>query len=149
MKVLNEFNALGQFGINVLTGEACKFGMRLLCDLSEEGADLVRRFFGAPDMDCFPPNWNNYMPHGGQPVASVLLPRSVMHDLMVFALFTVDGCSEVILCPGRSIVGVLKTDEYRTRYLELAQNDSRYTVMTHPSNGSDDRNNHLFSGRTV
>lgn len=148
MKVLNEFNALGQFGVNVLTGEACKFGMRLLCDLSEEGADLVRQFFGAPDMDCLPLSWNKYMPHGGRAVASVLLPRSVMQDLMVYALFKVDGCSEVIVCPGHSIVGVRKTDEYRARYLELAQNDSRYTVLTNPGNG-DGRNTHLFSGRTV
>lgn len=147
MRVLNQFSALAPYGINALTSEACPFGLRILCDLSEEGRSLVARFLGTPDMDCFPENWNSYTSDGTPAVSSVLLPRSAMRDLMVFVLFVEDECSEVILCADGTVVGIGKGDDYRARYLELAQSDSRYTVLTLPHGG--DRNTHLFSGRIV
>lgn len=148
MKILNQFSGLQQFGINPLTGEACAYGLRILCDLTEKGADLVRKFLGAPMLDCLPENWNAYV--GDDPaVCSLLLPRSAMRDLMVFALFEEDECSEVLVSV-EGVYGLQPHDEYRERYLELAaERPTQYTVYTRPQRATAGRNVHLFTGRTV
>lgn len=150
MKVLTQFSGLQQFGINPLTGEACAYGLRILCDLTEKGADLVRSFLGAPELDCFPQNWNSVTAGEGERcVCSVLLPRSAMRDLMIFALFAEDECSEVLVSV-EGIYGLQPHDEYRERYLELAaERPTQYTVYTRPQRATAGRNVHLFTGRTV
>ena len=37
---------LAEYGIEVLTGEACRIGARYLCDLDERGARIVRSLMG-------------------------------------------------------------------------------------------------------
>ena len=78
---------LKQFGINPLTGEACKYSMRLLCDMSDKGVDLVLDYFGMPHGETvFAKNWNSMV--GDDPaVASIMLSRDAFGSLCRFALF--------------------------------------------------------------
>lgn len=51
---LHSLADLSQFGVGILTGEADPFGMRLLCDLTEDGRDLVCAYLGATTSTAFP-----------------------------------------------------------------------------------------------
>ena len=72
-----------------------------------------------------------------------------MQDLMIFALFAGDGCSEVLVSV-EGVYGLQPHDKYRERYLELAaERPTQYTVYTRPQRATAGRNVHLFTGRTV
>lgn len=72
-------------GINPLTGEACALSMRILCDLSTEGAALIREYLGLP-VDCeLSPAWNS-MVAGNPAVASIMIERNAFPGLVHFAL---------------------------------------------------------------
>ena len=98
MKEITNARDLEQYGITRLTGEACPYSMRVLCDLDQRGRDFVESFFS-----CKQPYeaWK-----GG--VASVMLPHSCWNDLAAFCLL-MDGCELVaqVKLPGRDpyIVG--------------------------------------------
>ena len=66
---------LKEFGFNLLTGEACGIGMRILTDLTEEGCAIWREFTRS---EAAADNWNS----GG--VKSIMLPRSILEDLWLF-----------------------------------------------------------------
>lgn len=82
-------NPLQDFGVNMLTGEACAFSMRVLCDLNEDGASLIRDFLGlghGTTREVFAENWNSTV--GDSPaIASVMLTREVIPALIRFAMF--------------------------------------------------------------
>jgi len=75
-------------GINILTGEACAFNMRVLCDLTEEGCKIIEEFFGGTITCTRETNWNS----GG--VASVMIPRSCLKDLEKFCLLRSEGMDD-------------------------------------------------------
>jgi hypothetical protein len=80
-------------GINPLTGEACALSMRILCDLNEDGASLIRDYLSLPE-DCpLSPAWNGTV--GDKPaIASVTIERGMFPALVHFALFRA-GCQYV------------------------------------------------------
>lgn len=85
----NPINGIKEFGIDALTGEACAYGLRLLCDLSAEACDLVRDFFGLGDKTAFDRNMNSSHEYEGtihQHVSSMMLPRGIFAELLYFAL---------------------------------------------------------------
>jgi hypothetical protein len=153
---VNNTRDLQQFGINVLTGEACSYGLRLLCDLTQVGVDLVSSFFGglshSPENERrgypFPQNWNSGA------IASVMLPRSILFsELAIFAMFRA-GCSLVVVSPGGSITGVKPHEkEALALYQQLrteSQSANDYVFYTNRALQSvHGRNEHQFSGRTV
>ena len=86
---------LAEYGIEVLTGEACLIGARYLCDLDERGARIVRAMLGLPH-DCkLAENWNT-SGRIGPHVASIKLPTDLFDQLAVFCLFDA-GCKHVIV----------------------------------------------------
>ena len=73
---------LQKHGIISLTGEACTMYMRLLCDLTPEGVEVIERFFGGTIKCVEGSNWNSSQ---GQ-VASIMLPYSCLDDLRKFII---------------------------------------------------------------
>jgi len=154
MKHLYSFNDLVPYGINPLTGEACAYGMRVLCDLSASGCALISDFMGLrfnPDdpTAAFQKNWNSRV--GERPaIASVMLCRNMVSPLMRFALFSVDRCDYVIECPDGAMIGMHETDEYCEKQLQNARSEQAYAqgyrVLTNFSK-TGSRNQHAFSGR--
>lgn len=74
-------------GVNILTGEADKYSMRMLCDLNRTGVRTVCDYFGineSPGM--FNANWNSKV-HGQDAVASFMLPKAAIRDLAEFCAF--------------------------------------------------------------
>lgn len=66
MKVLKSVEDLRELGIIPLTGEADNLGLRVLCDLTQEGLKVMRETYGAIQ---FAKNWN----HSQGQVASCMI----------------------------------------------------------------------------
>lgn len=157
---------LEQFGVKCLTGEACGLGMRVLCDVTEEGMDLLREF---TRMEVTCDSWNEKR---GIKSGSVMLPRSIFQDLWIFAQVRA-GCKHVFL-------GDWCHEWTTTEYKEIGEShkhpvhtwtprawacddedmerierhvgtsfyiERRFTRSSHPGTGLD--NCHAMSGRTV
>lgn len=150
MKTFNSLNSFWEIGINVLTGEADATGLRLLCDLSEAGRELMCRYLALPLDTQFQKNWNSLV--GAEPaVASMLIARDAFKDILTFALFTIHEVDVVIEFPGGTIVGGNDTDEYIQRYLSdssVIHKNVRRNLLKHSRNRVGDRCVHAMSGRT-
>ena len=117
---------LEKYGITVLTGEACGIGLRLLCDLTVDGRELLTVFLGG----CTPamPNWNPGA------IRSAMLSWSTLKDLLIFALT-------------RDYDEVRDYGTYLVAGEGLQPGQSRlYRKSSAPGTGM--RNQHAMSGRT-
>jgi hypothetical protein len=71
---------LVRFGIHPLTSESDKLGFRVLCDLTDNGCDVVRECFGLKDgVELFEDNWNYY----DGAIASFMLPKACIEPLAI------------------------------------------------------------------
>jgi len=148
MERIQNFQDLEQYGILPLTGEACGLSMRLLCDLTPAGVQIMNEFLGV--QIATGTNWNS---RDGQ-VASIMIPRGLLHELAAFVL--IRGGHDIALivnyrCAGyrSSFVGGMSTEDWD------AMRDSAdkrwpgsyrvYYRSTAPGTGL--RNQHMMSGR--
>ena len=141
MITLYNANHLDRFGIRVLTGEADNYGIRVLCDLDDHGVTLLRDFLGIDKIET-PEAWN----YGN---GSILLPRTMLPDLMAYALLYVMKCPWVAIGPN-GVFGPTPDEEANAEQIRKElMDDSRYRVIapmkTVPHVG--DRNVHTFTGR--
>lgn len=142
------YEHLKDMGINPLTGEACAFGMRILCDLNEDGVQLLNEYYGLiGNGNVWPPRMNSMV--GDKPsVASCMISRDMFNNLYKFALF-LEGWEKIIHY-GDSWLGV--TAEHYEQHKDHYAVDA-YDVFTNwksksqPSVGS--RNIHAMSGRAI
>lgn len=152
---IHTWHDLQRYGINSLTGEACSYSQRLLCDLSEKGIDLVREYFGLMivlnPQTQFPRNWNSKA--GEDPaIASIMLPRGIFGDLSKFILFHVEKCD--IACWREDngwngyMANELPADMTDERLVKLFPKGLYYNPMSVAERGAGSRNQHQFTGRT-
>jgi len=90
MKTIDSWDALRDYGIVAITGEACSLMYRILCDLTEEGKRIVER---ALSVEIESENWNSGSTDDTH-VASIMLTPEMIVPLGVFALLE-SGCKEV------------------------------------------------------
>jgi hypothetical protein len=145
--ITNSFEGLRRYGINPLTGEACAYGQRVLCDLTDYGKEIVFDLLGIPRDSRLPENWNSGAHH------SMMIPRSLLeHDLPIWCLFEAHRCSEVIV----SHDGICgrdpdDTDEEWERYYDTLvrfdKNPRRIRSKAGPRQGS--RMVHALTGRSA
>jgi hypothetical protein len=153
---LHSFDDLKQYGVNPLTGEACAYGRRILCDLSEQGVILLTAYYGLSHTiearHAFPRNMNGMV--GEWPaVAGVMIARAAISDLMVFALLHVGQFDYVLQTPDHSFTGFNEGDHYSEHYLHaglpegyrVLHNEAKRCQQPHVG----DRNVHAMSGRIV
>jgi hypothetical protein len=142
---------LEKHGFNLLTGEACGVGMRILTDVkNREAARQLLDFIGVPALQLAE-NWNS----GSE--FSVMLPYCILDDFAVWLALMKVGCHQVILCDNGDICGWQPGDEDWPTEGEWEQhlNDlthfehkfRRYTFKSGPRAGS--RMVHAMTGRTV
>jgi hypothetical protein len=138
MKTIRNWNDLEPYGIDALTGEACAYSYRLLCDVTAAGARLIQDCFGVPG-DPWPLNapWNS------RGSASIMLPHSMFQPLAVFALIKA-GCP-LILVMEDGVYGQEEGDN---------PNDVNFFIQTgklirQVRNPGFSRHTHAMSGRTV
>lgn len=148
MKTMRDARDLERYGINPLTGEACRVGRRILTDLSARGICVVGDLLGI-DHRQFPENWNSKV-NGEPAVASFMLPYSMIRDLMVWCLIQ-DGCTAIIETDEDYIYGREESDDPQ-QWDELVAHCRKYrrhvrtiTLKDGPSLGT--RMVHAMSGR--
>jgi hypothetical protein len=141
---VRSWNDLEQFGIVPLTGEACGFNMRILCDVTTEGKAYLERFFGGNMQIRAGSNWNGGS-KGNPHVGSVLLPYSILTDLGAFLLaFT--GRDTTVVSVVTDGGGVLEFDGKLDDKEEARYGVIRYYRRSNQP-GTGDRNQHAASGR--
>ena len=118
---------LEQFGIDLLTGEACGLGTRILCDLHTPGAEmLVRECLGLPCDVKFAEPWNS------KGISSFMMPYDLAWTVAVHGMFRFHECDAVAVfgdMPGlrcvhplvglrldRNSEGQEALDEFREKY---------------------------------
>ncbi|MFO0887906.1 MAG: hypothetical protein U0790_02045 [Isosphaeraceae bacterium] len=106
MKTVNSWRDLERYGIELLTGEACGLGYRLLCDMTAQGKKIIERCLGLKDLGPAE-GWNRGRP-GDPHVGSIMLTHEMLTPLAVFALLE-SGCKEVYLVKN-SVVGIEASD---------------------------------------
>ncbi|GMU20590.1 MAG: hypothetical protein AMXMBFR13_06870 [Phycisphaerae bacterium] len=146
MKTVFNWSDLKQFGVNLLTGEACGIGIRVLCDLDKRGRALVSEFFGL-DPGMFAENWNT----GGE--CSVMLPYSIIADLAVYAMLR-SGCRAVITLKDRPEIHGAETQAELEQFKRIMEDENQYPKVEryYRAGGTAPggmRNVHEMSGRIV
>ncbi len=138
---IHSFNDLKQFGIDILTGESCALSRRLLCDVTEEGRNLVIKALGVPDISLSAP-WNDG-------VGSILLERDTLKTLCILALFEDKNCLEVWeFKKDGSFHGLdLENLGLWNDYDKNENADNYEKIRKYKLFNSKDRNVHQFSGR--
>lgn len=132
------WGVLEQFGIRYITGEPCALGIRILCDLTEEGVGHVSEFLGIK-ADAFHPNWNS------NAVASVLLPHTCFHDLLLLLLAR-SGYKAAIITTDYGVAAT--TDEGMDAWVELKKaHKGMGSLKRHVRLPSITRHEHAMSGR--
>lgn len=104
MKSIRCWRDLEDYGIRLLTGEACRVGMRYLCDLTPKGKLIVEDLLGLPINTVMAQSWNR-----SGAVASVMLPYDMLTDLAAWALLS-HGHRKVAVLKG----GVVGTEDEDT-----------------------------------
>ena len=131
-------------GINLLTGEACGFSVRFLCDIENEQAkEYLRDFLGLPEL-TLAESWN----HG---IGSMMIGRETFHhDLFLF-----------VALQEFEVMYKIKDNEF-ARYdwqgctKDEWMTDIRVFLGNHPDwdynvyfGQKNTRNTHEFTGRTI
>jgi hypothetical protein len=145
---IGSWDDLKLFGINALTGEACAYGRRLLCDVNEDGAALMLDYLGVTMLSK---NWNSTV--AGKPaVASVMLHRDSCLQIAEFAL-TRAGAIAILYRNDGTMSGLFTQELVNSYQRMMADNAPEgWKLLTlirsnAPQEGS--RNVHQFSGRSV
>lgn len=135
---------LEEYGINALTGEACAYGLRLLCDVNANGLALLEKFLSLPSGGLeLNPNWNSTV-HGAPAIGSVMLPPGIIADLGVFIMFHVHGYPFALVGHNGHIVGTrLRPTETHQSYLKAVRTNMN------SSRSDSGRNVHQMTGREV
>jgi hypothetical protein len=150
-KAVSSFRDLAQFGITGLTGEACAYGMRTLCDVNEEGRALLADFFGISSL-TLNGNWNSSV-DDKPAVGSIMLTHDILVKLAQFAFFRA-GALAVLISGGREVQGLFDAErvaQYRELVARAAGEGAHVLVANHalasgaPMVGS--RNVHQATGR--
>ena len=144
-KTVRNIQDLLQFGIDALTGEACAFNMRILCDVNEEGRALLADFFGI-EKTAFRPAWNRFV-DGKDAVGSIMLTPNIVPELARFAFFR-RGYKAVVVFANGTIHAI-----YSDQDLLQEHQASGSTVVLNPAIHSTQphvgsRNVHAMTGRT-
>lgn len=148
---IHTWSDLAKFGVNPLTGEACKYAQRLLCDLSEQGVDLLRDFFGLPYSEDirtqFPENWNSKV--GDDPaIASVMLARGLFGELARFALQRA-GFLYIVWGMDDAWCGYNQEDLPADMTVDKLRKIFKVVYINPVPSGTSSRNTHEMSGRTL
>jgi hypothetical protein len=151
-KTVSSFRDLAQFGITGLTGEACAYGMRTLCDVNEDGAALLADFFGISSL-TLNKNWNQVV-NGKPATGSIMLTHDIVPKLAQFAFFREGALAVILTSGGREVNGLFEQErvqQYRDLITKMGHNCLHSMVTNHtissgvPMSGS--RNVHQATGR--
>lgn len=86
-------DTIREAGIITLTGEACALSQRVLCDLTNDGVDLMTQYWGLPPGTQFKAKYN----HRDGQVASCFIDRDAFTSIAIFYLRVIKNRSVAYL----------------------------------------------------
>ncbi len=115
MQAIRRIRDFRQYGLDLVTGRACPYGMRYLFRLTEDGAQHVREFLGmnvatrASDtvVDLAKATQE-------QKLVTVMLSRETLKSLGIFLMFNEHQCVAVVITPTGEILGCETAVEVET-----------------------------------
>ncbi|MDO9179143.1 MAG: hypothetical protein Q7U16_12630 [Agitococcus sp.] len=148
---VSTLSGLGQFGIGALTGEACAFSLRTLCDVNEEGKALLADFFSVPEL-TLADSWNSSV-NGTPAIGSIMLTHDVIKPLARFAFFRSGALA--VVCTQQEVHGIFDASRLASYEHLEATTDSEFQLMRNPRVQHEasspipvsSRNVHAMSGR--
>lgn len=147
MRTVSCWNDLRHFGFDVLTGEACGLGMRLLVDINKQAAATLRAVLDVKEIS-FKEQWNS-----GEKVGCIMLPHDFLGPIAIFALLR-GGYDVVWQCKGGTFHGMGRGEEKEYKDQEADPNHA-YSIIKAMgyerswsfAGTAGDRNVHQMSGR--
>jgi hypothetical protein len=150
---IGSWGDLEQFGVNALTGEACAYGMRLLCDVNADGRDMLLDYLGLPMTTQASAPWNSSV-NNEPSVGSFMLHRRELLHIAEFAMIR-NGAIAIVYKADEAVMGIY-TEHMAEQYQKLVDDwpntTGKWTMRgtgksSQPGEGS--RNTHAFTGRTA
>lgn len=141
VKVISRFPDLVPFGIDALTGEACAYCYRILCDVTARGRRILLRALGIPDIALHAP-WNAGTPEDPH-IGSCMLAQALLEMLAVFALLD-DGAREIWIFSNGPVIGFYPGDT-DDDYRQVEIHGGVIHRKIRPA--ATDRQRHLMTGR--
>lgn len=146
-KAIRDYRDLEEYGLAVLTREACAVNMRTLFDMNQRGVELIERFLSIKLAGDTPGNWNSKV-NGHAAVASVMLADNVIQDLMVYILLAVESYTFVVVTEYGAI-GHHDSEMHKLYASGSADCKGVYVNVSTDQPRRGDRNIHAMTGRTV
>lgn len=133
---------LWKLGINLLTGEACGLGMRVLCDITEAGRRLLTEILGVVEITPAG-QWNG---REGT-VGSVMIPRDLFRTILVFGLLKNPKVRYVYVCSDGLYAPEDEDEEERIKDMDWLKVETCVRKRGTAPGGM--RNRHEFTGRVA
>ena len=138
MRCVSCWNDMQRFGFNILTGEACHYGIRLLIDLNDPAIKVVEEYFSISRIGMVE-NWNS----GSS--KSIMLGYDDWKGLAI--IVCLQTCKEVAITKN-SVIGLEEGETLADFPSSIRAQVVRVIKGTnHPHEGS--RNTHYMTGRTL
>lgn len=138
---------LESIGISLLTGEACAFSMRVLCDVNQKGKELIEDFLG---VTLSKEPWNSRV-NNFPSVNSFMLSRETIDPLVRFSLFR--DKYKYVYGQNAAYTGFNEEDIPKHPFLEMVHSKGTSSfapglLYRNPNVTGVSRNIHQFTGRT-
>ena len=147
---ISNWKDLEAYGIGLLTGESCAYGLRGLFDLTPTGAEIIASFFGLPESgsENFAEPWNNYV-GGKNSVASVMLPYSLFQELALYVLLYHERFAVAVFSESAGQALGFRTLKAYKDLKEFLNTDHRVVLNHEGPHAEDGRNVHQATGRVT
>jgi hypothetical protein len=167
---INNWRDLEQFGIRSLTAESCNYSMRMLCDLTEQGKQIVADYFGlvlqdplghtlhslikaksnnpqmkVKDLELPEVQFTSFPENrNSRAIASCYISHAMLNDIGVFCLLSQEEIYAAAIHE-HQIRGYTEEEYFEIRAKDYCSRVRFYTkYKKHPHSGS--RNIHAFTG---
>ncbi len=115
MHAIRRIRDFRQYGLDLVTGRACPYGMRYLFRLTEDGAQHVREFLGMNVATRASDTVVDLAKTAQeQKLVTVMLSRETLKSLGIYLMFDVHECVAVVITPTGEIIGCETAVEVET-----------------------------------
>jgi hypothetical protein len=115
MQAIRRIRDFRQYGLDLVTGRACPYGMRYLFRLTEDGAQHVREFLGMNVATRASDTVVDLAKAAQeQKLVTVMLSRETLKSLGIYLMFNLHQCVAVVITPTGEIIGCETAVEVET-----------------------------------
>jgi len=129
MYAIRRIRDFRQYGLDLVTGRACPYGMRYLFRLTEDGAKHVREFLG---MNVATRASDTVVDLAKavqeQKLVTVMLSRETLKSLGIYLMFNEHHCVAVVITPTGEILGCETAVEVETARTDNSTPDKQCGV---------------------